>query len=731
MILSAQYYRPPFPDRRHWRDDLRAMKRAGLNTAYLWVCWGWVEPSPGQFEFGDYDELVQEATAAGLKVVMNTIAEIQPFWVPREIPQAQMIDHMGQPVVSGARAECTVGLTPGGCTDEPRLLEAMGGFLTTLVTRYRDADALVAWDLWNETRWAVQADGYVCYCDNTIAAFRRWLAQRYQDLDGLSAAWGRRYSTWDDVHPGKLPGRIYTDLMEFAAFLTDRSRDHMRFRYDVVRAADPDHLIVAHAMSAANAKVPVAFEQELSRGNDWDYTDFLDGFGGSLFPLWFRDTVPDFGARVESSRSAAQDRIYWVGELQGASARSAIEVQAPVPGDLQQRWLWSAIARGAGAVNFWCWRDEVFSRESSGFGLSGSDGEGAGRLAALSASAQMLQANAELLDAYRPAPAEVGVIFEPDSYRMDWAQYGTASRQASRSLWGYLLGLEKIQVPYDVVESRHRARLRDYRLLIMPWPLIVNPDLAAELLEWTAQGGVLIVESELDAYDARGFYRYPQDRPFARSLGILSRGRRPIESMELDLALGDLSARLQAAGWVEPLVSTERGDGQEALALRLTVGKGQVIALGTLAGLAEDAAVASNVGSVRSAPGAITGMLATNPVASQALLPPPAADPMAPSGFTRFLAGVVDIAGAAGQLRCDMADGAVVQWRCGRSGDSVLLFIVNHGPQVRLTFSGPAVTGEKAEDLTTGREIRVADDGGPSLAVDVAAGGYALVRWPS
>jgi beta-galactosidase len=738
VILAAQYYRPPFPNRRYWRDDMRAMRRAGLNTAYLWVCWGWVEPSPGSFEFGDYDELIEEAASAGLSVVLNTIAEIQPFWVPREIPSARMIDHLGHPVVSSPRGECTVGLTPGGCTDDPELRAAMGRFLATTAERYRGSEALAAWDLWNETRWAVQADAYVCYCERTLAAFRAWLAGRYGDLAGLSQAWGRRYASWDDVMPGKLPGRIYTDLMEFQAFLTDRACEHMRFRYETVRAADPDHLIVAHAGTTANIKMPIEFEQELSRGNDWDYTDFLDGFGASLFPLWMGDSVLDYGARIESGRSAAQDRLYWVGELQGGSARSGFEAQPAVPGDLQQRWLWSAIGRGARAVNFWCWRDEVFSRESSGFGLCGNDGEAESRLAALSITGGFLEANAELMDAYHPAQAEVGVIFDPDGYRMDWAQSGTGSRQAARSLWGYLTGLEKIQVPYDVVESRHHAHLDRYRLLIMPWPLIVNAGLAAGLADWVAAGGTLLVESEADSYDALGFYRYPQDRPFARSVGVLSRGRRPNEGAELAVTIGDLTARLRTAGWVEPLDAAE-GDVLAAsalgpLAARTRVGQGQVVTVGTLAGLAEDAAISAGFGSVRTSPNALAGPLSAVALASRRVLPDPAGDPLAPSEFTRFLGAIVSLAGAGGGLRCSVADGAVVQWRSGRAGDSTLLVVINHGPAARLTFTGPAIDadpGSSVDELTAGGKlpVRTGDGGEPEFDLDLSAGGYAVARW--
>ena len=136
MILAAQYYRPPFPEKKHWKDDLSWMRDSGLNALQLWACWGWIEPEPGIFEFDDYDELVFEAKKRGLGVIISTIAEIHPFWIHRVIPDSYMIDHMGNRVISSLRGECNVGLTPGGCTDNPKVQELMANFLKTIAKRY-------------------------------------------------------------------------------------------------------------------------------------------------------------------------------------------------------------------------------------------------------------------------------------------------------------------------------------------------------------------------------------------------------------------------------------------------------------------------------------------------------------------------------------------------------------------------------------------------------------------
>jgi hypothetical protein len=73
-------------------------------------------------------------------------------------------------VVSSPRSETHYGLTPGGCFDHPRVWRLMRSFLEAVARRYRGAAHLRGWDIWNETRWGVQADGFVCYCAHTVAA---------------------------------------------------------------------------------------------------------------------------------------------------------------------------------------------------------------------------------------------------------------------------------------------------------------------------------------------------------------------------------------------------------------------------------------------------------------------------------------------------------------------------------------------------------------------------------
>jgi beta-galactosidase len=587
MHLGVQYYRPPFPQSRHWKDDLARIRASGLDTLQLWVVWGWVEPSPGEFAFDDYDRLVELAGHEGLSVVLSTIAAVQPYWIHRVVPGSEMVDHRGNRVISSNRGECHFGLTPGGCIDHPGVWERMSSFLTEVVKRYHGAENLVGWDAWNELRWNVQADGLVCFCEHTVRAFREWLDQHYGGLDGLNAAWLRRYQSWEDVFPGKLPNRPYTEMMAFEHFLTWRANRHGRQRYQLMKALDPDHPVTVHAAHPCPLIVGDTENHAVNRGNDWFYADDCDGVGCSSFPKWFGMDDADLSVRVEYVSSAARDKLVWLSEVQGGRSSLGFEVYPPVDALSQQRWIWNGLACGADTILFWCWRDEVFGRESAGFGLAGGDGLAEERLEAMAKTGLLLREHASLLEGYQPARAEIGVLFSPETHYLHWAQDGTAQRAAD-ALQGYCRALVKRSLPYRVIEEEHLDELAGLRLLFMPRTLVVDDGTAERIGAWVRGGGTLVCESECGAFGSNGIYRYPEDRFLSELAGAKEIGRRSLTSDSISAIVEGRHLQLPAIQWVTPW-HVERGDvygahPDGALVARVPVGRGQVVLLGSYHG---------------------------------------------------------------------------------------------------------------------------------------------------
>jgi len=586
MHLGVQYYRAPFPEDRFWEDDFKRIADSGLDCVQLWVLWAWVESRPGEFEFNDYDRLVELAAKHGLGVVLSTIAEIQPYWIHREVPGSEMVDHTGRRVVSSNRGECHFGLTPGGCTDNPGVWERMSAFLATVVERYRGAENLVGWDAWNELRWNVQADGRVCYCQHSLAEFRSWLSDRYGGLEGLNAAWKRRYGEWSEVLPGKSPDLPYTEMMAFQHFNTWKCSGHGKRRYDLMKKLDPDRPVTVHAAQPCPLQ-SAGLSGALDRGNDWFLADYTDGAGCSSFPVWSGIDDADFGSRVEYVHSAAQGKQVWLSEVQGGRSAIGFNMYGSVRAASQQRWVWNGLACGADAILFWCWRDEVFGRESSGFGISGRDGFAEERLAAMKHTGELLASRREALEGYRPARPEVGVLFSPGSYYLHWAQDGNA-RPAKEALMGYTRGLVRRSIPYLVVEEQHLDALEGLKLLFLPRAIVTGPELEDRLERFVREGGTLVCESECGAFSPEGIYRYPEERFVSRLTGLAEIGRRELASDSIGAELEGQGLSLPVAQWLTPW---DRGEGEAwalcsdgALISEVAVDEGRVVLVGSYLG---------------------------------------------------------------------------------------------------------------------------------------------------
>lgn len=704
ITLGAQYYRPPFPGPDYWENDLKSMRDAGLNAVQLWLVWGWIEAVPGTFAWDDYDRLVELAGKHGLGVVLSTIAAVHPYWIHREVPDSEMITNMGQKVVSTNRREIHFGITPGGCIDHPGVRDRMARFLVAAAERYSDVDHLVGWDAWNELRWNVHADGLVCYCPHTITGFHTWLEERYGGLPELNAAWDRRYQAWDEVLPGKRPGRVYTEMMAFQEYISHRSVEHARWRYRLLKERNPGVPVTVHGGKPTVLYGSDSYHGQepstaLHRGNDWEFADVIDGVGTSSFPLWEDIDLSDFICRIDFVQSAARGKRLWLSELQGGRSADGFNPQHAVPAADQQRWVWSGLAAGADTVLFWCWRDEVFGRESGGFGIIGQDGHATERVEALTHTGALLARYDELLSSYRPRPAEVGIWFSPRTYYHNWCEDGDA-RRPMRAIQGVARALLRNSIPYTLVEEQHLDELEGLKVLIMPRSLVIDDEQAEALHRYVERGGTIVVESEAGAFGSNGIYRHAGDRFLFQIAGIEEAGRRPLPADVLPVGLtldGELQSYfLPLTQWITPYTGG-------SLMADVSVGRGRVVALGVYT--AEAYYAHSREEELSPSAGGFS-------------------DPGGPSAagsigeYERFLVDLLSTAGvtAPAWVLETGPDEPLGYARVGEAGGSPLLFIISEEPARAQTvmLEDPAlqeVARDGLADLVSGQYMLSIDEG--------------------
>jgi beta-galactosidase len=194
---------------------------------------------------------------------------------------------------------------------------------------------------------------------------------------------------------------------------------------------------------------------------------------------------------------------------------------------------------------------------------------------------RFLREHAELLDAYKPDRAHVGILFSPQSYYLHWAQEGTAIT-AQQALQGYARALVRCNINYTIVEEEHLEALQELKVLFLPRTLVVDDTAAEALSAFVRNGGTLVAESECGAFSSAGIYRYPEDRFLAALTGTHEVGRRLPYRYTLDINLAESHFAVPCTQWTTPF---KRGTGtilddQDSTngdtALEISVGKGRV-----------------------------------------------------------------------------------------------------------------------------------------------------------
>ena len=203
---------------------------------------------------------------------------------------------------------------------------------------------------------------------------------------------------------------------------------------------------------------------------------------------------------------------FWIGELQSGFGTIALNVSTPVTSDDIRIWTYSALARGAKAINFYAWYPMSTGYESGGFGLINLDGSITERAQAAGKIAATVSANAELFVKARPLKAQVAVVYNPLAHfvggRQRAAAYGGPQGEVAGierdSLLGIYRALFPSNVPLDFVHVQHLEELSQYKLVYLPYPLMLPESAAAPLRTFVDKGGALVVEARAGWNNERG-----------------------------------------------------------------------------------------------------------------------------------------------------------------------------------------------------------------------------------
>jgi beta-galactosidase GanA len=521
--FGTHIYREPSWPLEQLRADLPVLKRLGFNMVKIQESWSADERREGVIDLARVEQVISDARQNGLRVYFGFTMEQAPAWLWRKFPDASMQYETGQPHNDPTQYLLPEDGKPGPCWHHAGARSAAEHFMETAVARLARFDNIVVWNVWQEIGFGELRPGHlgVCYCLNTLAAYRDYLKTRYATVDALNAAWRSAYGEWEEVEPPRLFAAV-PSWFDWRHFMDSVYLPWvLRWKGEAVRRADPaQRPILAHTSGAS-----------LATTVDWRWAEAVDLYGSSVYPSW--DDLDEPGEAAEARRPEIHKRRYqqfwntvlmkfdlvraasrakgpggkfWTAELEGGRASGGLTPgRVPGPRDIRL-WTLGTIAAGSSGVSYWNHRSELFWTEAYGFGLLDLEGETTPRAAEAGRMGKALQKYARLFTE-GSVPLAAAAIVCSERLHQFFAASGagqvSALEKTTAGLWKALFE-EGYQAEFADAAFLPGKPVRQ-RALLLPMPWLLDAEAIRRLREFVHDGGTVIAEACPGRFEAFGF----------------------------------------------------------------------------------------------------------------------------------------------------------------------------------------------------------------------------------
>lgn len=464
-----------------WPDEVRLadldlMAEAGVNIVSLAIfSWATVEPSEGSYDWDWLDVTMDRLHGAGVRVALATMTASPPPWLAHAHPD-----------ILPSTADGVV-LSPGGrqhYAASSRTWRDYAVKMTRLVAqRYAEHPALALWHVDNEIGCHNPHD----YSDNAAAGFRRWLADRYGDVESLNEAWGtafwsQRYSDFEQVLPPRTAPTYPnpSQQLDFARYSSDELLSYYVELREAIRPITPD--------------VPITTNFMCGMGTKWlDYFRWAPAVDIVANDHYTVAADPereiDLAFAADLTRGVAGGKPWLLMEHSTGAVNWQPRNRAKAPGEMLRNSL-AHVARGADAVMFFQWRASAAGAEKFHSALVPHAGRGSQIFADVVGLGGALRRLAPLVGS--TVQARTALVWdyqawwatELDSHPSADVTYTDRARALYAALW-------KRGITVDIVHPD--GDLDAYDLIVVPTLYLVSNTGAANIAAATRRGATVAV----------------------------------------------------------------------------------------------------------------------------------------------------------------------------------------------------------------------------------------------
>ena len=463
-----------------WDDDVRLMKKAGVNLVSVGIfSWAKIETSEGVYDFDWLDRIIDKLGEAGIAVDLASATASPPMWLTQAHPEVLWKDYRGDVCQPGARQHWR--------PTSPVFREYALKLCRAMAEHYKGNPYVVAWHVSNEYGCHNRFD----YSEDAEHAFQQWCEERYGTIDAVNDAWGtafwaQRMNDFSEIVPPRFigdgnfmnPGK----LLDFKRFSSDALKAFYIAERDTLAEITPDLPLTTNFMVSASGSV--------LDYDDWgDEVDFVSNDHyfipgeAHLDELAFSASLVDGIARKDP----------WFLMEHSTSAVNWREINyRKEPGQLVRDSL-AHVAMGADAVCYFQWRQSKAGAEKFHSAMVPHAGEDSAVFRDVcELGADLNKLSDEGILGSRLAKSRVAVVFD---YESEWATEHTATptqhvHHVDEPL-AWFRALADQGVTADVVPVR--GAWDDYEMVVLPSVYLLSEETARRVRDYVVGGGRLVV----------------------------------------------------------------------------------------------------------------------------------------------------------------------------------------------------------------------------------------------
>lgn len=474
-------YNPDQWSEETWDDDVRLMKKAGVNTVALAIfSWDRIQPQENRWDFGWLDRIIDKLGKAGIATDLASATATAPLWLYEKHPEVLPCDKFGHPVNAGSRQSWS--------PTSPVFKEYALTLCRKLAERYGANPYVTAWHMGNEYGWNNRND----YSDNALNAFRLWCERKYGTIGALNQAWGTTFwgqemNSFDEV---LIPRFMGADSMvnpgqklDFERFGNDMLLDFYKAERDAIAEICPDKPFTTNFMvSTDQCCMDYAdWANEVNFVSNDHY--FHEGGEMHLDELACSDALMDSFALgkpwyvMEHSTSAVQWKPLNMRKRKGETVRDSL----------------AHVAMGADAINFFQWRASAFGAESFHSAMVPHAGEDTKLFRQVCELGETLQTLADAgMQGSELERSDTAILFSAES---EWATRSETLPSMKLNHWhdvrDWYRAFLDAGTRADIMPLKYDWS--DYKTVVLPTVLMLSAVDTRRLADFAAAGGRVVV----------------------------------------------------------------------------------------------------------------------------------------------------------------------------------------------------------------------------------------------